>query len=60
MSVHTLKGSWTEKLKFPWSFDIYEVIVILKHTVSFRTQNFLIANDKDGSVDNKMLWSANL
>ncbi len=24
----TLKGSWTEKSNFPWSFDIYEVIVL--------------------------------
>ncbi len=44
MELIFFKGSWTEKLKFPWSFDIKEVIFLLKkHIVSLRTQNFVVS-----------------
>ncbi len=38
----SLKWSWTEKPTFPSSFDTKEVIVLTKHPVSFRTQNFVV------------------
>ncbi len=46
-----LQGSFYEKSHFAWSFEIKEFIVLGKHTVTFRTQNFL-PDPKRASIEN--------
>lgn len=51
------EGHIIKKPNFPWSFEIKQSIVLWKHTVIFRTQNFLPGPKLKLSCTNSLFWN---